>query len=183
MKDKLLIVVRYARKKKKKSSYMYSEIVIYNVHYESMIMAMSSLTFSLLVLKLREAQATINWYYQQDGVPIQYKGSGSISIISDEGKRLSHIIVSVKTLYQHACLCKLNGLVYELYAKAWLILIAIGTMHHHSTIPFNPSLSLSLSLMIGSIEKEHLFVIGTTKLEQLQIGFNYNFLGEINITC
>ena len=130
-------------KRKKKSSYMYSEIVIYNVHYESMIMAMSSLTFSLLILKLREAQATINWYYQQDGVPIQYKGSGSISIISDEGKRLSHIIVSVKTLYQHACLCKLNGLVYELYAKAWLILIAIGTMHHHSTIPFNPSLSLS----------------------------------------
>ena len=155
---------------------MYSEIVIYNVHYESMIMAMSSFTFSLLVLKLREAQATINWYYQQDGVPIQYKGSGSISIISDEGKRLSHIIVSVKTLYQHACLCKLNGLVYELYAKAWLILIAIGTMHHHSTIPFNPS--LSLSLMIGSIEKEHLFVIGTTKQEQSQIGFNYNFLGE-----
>ena len=32
--------------------------------------------------------------------------------------------------------------------------------------------------MIGSIEKEHLFVIGTTKSEQSQIGFNYNFLGE-----
>lgn len=94
MKDKLFIVVRYVRKKKKKKKQLYSEIVICNAHYESMIMAMSSLTFSLLVLKLREAQATINWYYQQDGAPIQDKGSGSISIISDEGKRLSHIIVT-----------------------------------------------------------------------------------------
>ena len=62
-------------KEKKAAIYIYSEIVIYNVHYESMIMAMSSLTFSVLVLKLREAQATINWYYQQDGVPIEYKAS------------------------------------------------------------------------------------------------------------
>ena len=134
-------------KRKKKSSYMYSEIVIYNVHYESMIMAMSSLTFSLLVLKLREAQATINWYYQQDGVPIQYKGSGSISIISNEGKRLSHIIVSVKTLYQHACLCK--------WANLWAVCKSVAHSHcnrdhasslHYTLQPLSPSLSWLVQL-------------------------------------
>ena len=68
-----------------------------------------------------------------------------LSIISEEGKKIDHPHYCEQKLPIDMLVCA-NWTMHELYAKVWLILIAIETRHHHPTRPPCPWASPPFSL-------------------------------------